>query len=103
MNQLSVLNLVGQETADNSSSGMNRLTSLLCSLLLCGVFAATDLVACNDNNSKYRTASASTGILTTVAGSKTLGGGSIENGIPGLFGIALDKENNLYIAGMKIF
>ena len=82
---------------------MNRLTSLLCSLLLCGVFAATDLVACNDNNSKYRTASASTGILTTVAGSKTLGGGSIENGIPGLFGIALDKENNLYIAGMKIF
>ena len=82
---------------------MNRLTSLLCSLLLCGVFAATDLVACNDNNSKYRTASASTGILTTVAGSKTLGGGSIENGIPGLFGIALDKGNNLYIAGMKIF
>ena len=91
---------------------MNRLTSLLCSLLLllllllCDVFAATDLVACNDNNAKYRTASASTGILSTVAGSKTLGGGSIEDGIAatskkldGMYGIALDKENNLYIAG----
>ena len=89
---------------------MNRLKillwSLLLLLLLCSVFAATESVAFNDNNAKYRTTSASTGIISTVAGSKTFNGGSTEEGIPvtsskldDLYGIALDKENNLYIAG----
>ena len=97
---------------------MNRLTILLLSLLLllCSVFAATESVTCNEHNAKYRTTSASTGIITTVAGSKTYAGGSTEDGIlatsrklDGMSGIALDKENNLYIAsnagisGHKIF
>ena len=91
---------------------MNRLTILLWSLLLCSVYATTKTLASSSSsitshyqNVKYQESSPSSGILSTVAGYKTLDQGSTADGIPAISkklgdpeGIAVDNEGNLFIA-----
>ena len=91
---------------------MNGLAILLWSLLFCSVCAtiktltsSSTTIASQYNNAKYRESSPSSGILSTVAGYKTLYEGSDVDGVPATSrrirnpeGIAVDKEGNQFIA-----
>ena len=82
-------------------------------LLLSCMNAATEIfvssntaTSSNDKNAKYQEGSTSSGIISTVAGSKINGGGSVADGVAATSkqllspdGLALSTENNLFIAG----
>jgi NHL repeat len=92
---------------------MNGLLVLLWSLRLCTVCAtvktltsSSTAITSHNKNAKYQESSPSSGILSTVAGYKTLNEGSTDDGIlatskklGGLQGITVDKEGNFFIAG----
>ena len=93
---------------------MNGLATLLWSLLLCSACAtiktlasSSTAIASHYQNAKYQESSPSSGILSTVAGclTKTLKNCSKADGVPATSnilgdpeGIAVDKEENLFIA-----
>jgi NHL repeat len=91
---------------------MNGLALLLWSLLLCNVCATVktltssgNAIASHNKNAKYQESSPSSGILSTVAGYKTLNEGSTDDGILATSkkvaaprGLTIDKEGNTFIA-----
>jgi hypothetical protein len=91
---------------------MNGLAILLWSLLLCSACAtiktltsSSTAIASHYKNAKYQESSPSSGILSTVAGYETVGEGSDVDGVPATsrrirnpYGIAVDKEANIFIA-----
>ena len=91
---------------------MNGLAVLLWSLLFCSVCAtikaltsSSTAIASHHKNAKYQESSPSSGILSTVAGYKTVGEGSDVDGVPATSkrirsprGMTVDKEGNQFIA-----
>ena len=91
---------------------MNRLGILLWSLLLCSVCATVKTLTLSSTsitshykNAKYQESSPSSGILSTVAGYKTLYEGSTADGIlatkkilDGPRGLVIDNEGNFLVA-----
>jgi uncharacterized protein YjiK len=91
---------------------MNRLPILIWSLLLCSVCAtiktlitSSTAITSHIKNAKYQESSPSSGILSTVAGYKTLDQRSEADGVPATSkklgdpeGIAVDNEGYLFIA-----
>ena len=91
---------------------MRRLTILPFMRLLWFSFATTAIIASigttvssYDINARFQKSSAVCGIITTVAGYKTALDGSVEDGVAATsrrisnpWGLAFDKDGNLYIA-----
>jgi sugar lactone lactonase YvrE len=100
-----------QKITSCSVGKMKGLAVLLWALLVCNACAtittlasSSNAIASHNKNAKYQESSPSSGILSTVAGYKTLEGGSDADGIPATSkqlydpkGLAVDKEGNVFI------